>query len=353
MPYIHTTMTNVNYQSIQVMRGIACLLVMAFHVSLQLNEYYGIEWPGYVFGQGYAGVDLFFVISGFVIAHSSHKLMGRPKLLTTYYIKRFVRIYPLYWLVMIPSIIGLMLTAPGKIPVGNPVDVFGHWVAVALLLPDHEPINAVSWSLSHELNFYLLFGLVIVTPRFWVIISLLIAGTVWVMAGLQVPAFYKFFFSPFNLEFGAGILVWYVTKKVKPSTLLSLISISIGLLICIVYQEVVTNENHTSRALVFGSASSLLLTGFIEMEKAGKFKCPRWLSRIGDASYVLYLFHLPYLIIMNKLIRAITPDQSMIMGLTICLFTSAIFFSIYLHHHVEKPLMNRLTNRFLSKLIEV
>lgn len=334
------------FRSIQVMRGIACLLVLAFHVALQLDTYYDISWPKLLFSQGYAGVDLFFVISGFVIAYSSQSFIGRPTFFWQFWLKRLVRIYPLYWLVLILSIVGLVLTAPDKVPTGTVPVVIEHWLAVALLIPGHEAVNAVSWSLSYELYFYGLFSLLILSGQAWYV--LIGVGIITLIHVMGAPAFAEnsFFFSPLNLEFCSGILIWYVSTRIKQSSWLAVGSLIMAIAIIGAWQSTVTNEDHLQRAIIFGTASGLLVFAGIAFEQNGQFRSPSWLCDVGDASYILYLLHLPCLIIVNKWLIGQKLGQlsvSMLNGVTILLM---IIASHYLHIHLEKPTMRRLLIRF-------
>ncbi len=334
------------FRSIQVMRGIACLLVLAFHVALQLDTYYGISWPRLLFSQGYAGVDLFFVISGFVIAYSSQSLLGRPTFFGRYWLKRLVRVYPLYWLVLILSIVGLILTAPDKVPTGTVPAVIEHWLAVALLIPGHEAVNAVSWSLSYELYFYALFSLLILNRQAWY--GLIGVGSVTLIhvAGSPTHTETSFFFSPFVLEFYLGVVIWYVSARIEWSPWLAVGSLIAAIVIIVTWQSTVNNEDQLQRTIVFGTASGLLVFAGIVFEQNEQFRSPNWLCAVGDASYVLYLLHLPCLIIVNKWLIGQRPGQLSVLvlnGMTILLLMTA---SHYLHVHLEKPTMRRLLIRF-------
>ncbi len=334
------------FRSIQVMRGIACLLVLAFHVALQLDTYYGISWPKVLFAQGYAGVDLFFVISGFVIAYSSQSLIGRPTFFGRYWLKRLVRIYPLYWLVLILSIVGLVLTAPAKVPTGTAPAVIEHWLTVALLIPGHEAVNAVSWSLSYELYFYALFSLLILRRQAWYV--LIGIGSVTLIHVLGAPAHTEtsFFFSPFALEFYLGVAIWYVSARIERPSWLAVSSVIAAIAIVSIWQSTVTNEDHLQRTIVFGTASGLLVFAGIVFEQNGQFRSPNWLCAVGDASYVLYLLHLPCLIIINKWLIGQKPGQLSVLAINSTTILLLMIVSHYLHVHLEKPTMRRLLIRF-------
>src|SRR5271166_6887268 len=82
---------------LELCRGLAALLVACLHAGASIDKYYGYD-IGVVHNFG-AGVDFFFVLSGFVITYAHWRDIGRPERVKTYYIKRFLRIYPPYWIV--------------------------------------------------------------------------------------------------------------------------------------------------------------------------------------------------------------------------------------------------------------
>src|SRR5690349_9010218 len=87
--------------SLQICRGLAALLVLLFHATFMSQTYLDYRPLDGVFRFGYSGVDFFFVLSGFIIFWAHHGELGHPTALRPYVRRRFVRIYPLYWIVAI------------------------------------------------------------------------------------------------------------------------------------------------------------------------------------------------------------------------------------------------------------
>ncbi|MBY0513870.1 MAG: acyltransferase family protein, partial [Gemmataceae bacterium] len=83
---------------VQALRGVACLLVVLVHLW-KLEARFGYETPGFAAIKwfGFAGVDLFFVISGFIITTTNRKHLGRPAAVPGYLGRRLWRVYPVYW----------------------------------------------------------------------------------------------------------------------------------------------------------------------------------------------------------------------------------------------------------------
>src|SRR4051794_15071476 len=89
-------------QSLQACRAMAAILVVLYHTShgiFRLDKYFGHKPFGHVFDFGFAGVDFFFVLSGFIMMHVHGRDIGQPRAFASYLWKRFSRIYPAYWIV--------------------------------------------------------------------------------------------------------------------------------------------------------------------------------------------------------------------------------------------------------------
>jgi exopolysaccharide production protein ExoZ len=89
------------YKSLQGTRALAALLVVLFHLgnTIALGKYFGIEAFAIPFKFGSAGVEFFFVLSGFIIFAAHRNDISKPRRLTNYISKRVIRIYPTYWII--------------------------------------------------------------------------------------------------------------------------------------------------------------------------------------------------------------------------------------------------------------
>lgn len=151
----------IRFECIEISRGIAALLVVCFHASgtIGLSKYFGKTPSLDVFNFGYAGVDFFFVLSGFIIFYSTTKNHGNISAAITYFNHRLIRIYPIYWLIC-------LILLPLTYLMGHSVGA----VAVVmdfLLIPRGElPFVPAAWTLRHEMLFYITFLLFFVNVRF-------------------------------------------------------------------------------------------------------------------------------------------------------------------------------------------
>ena len=200
---------------LECLRGIAALLIVAFHATELFSLKFGQPFLRSLFEFGDSGVDFFFVLSGFFLTLSSFKYIGRPHTARAFLIKRCVRIYPFYWLVSLCIIpVYFLMPSFGK---GHETDI-GVIIKSLLLIPQsHVPILSVAWFLSHLVFFYFIFATVILLPRIFtkvVFAGLSLTGffiVVDVISGFQLgeTTHYgtDFIFSFYNLEFAAVCLL--------------------------------------------------------------------------------------------------------------------------------------------------
>lgn len=138
---------------LQVGRAIAALLVLLHHISINAPYYYGGEAFNSIFHFGHVGVDFFFVLSGFIIywVHSSDKeSLESAKI---YFWKRFIRIYPPFILISVVLLIAYTLM-PNLSHSDREISILS---SLFLVPTQGSPALSVSWTLMHELLFYILF----------------------------------------------------------------------------------------------------------------------------------------------------------------------------------------------------
>ncbi len=145
---------------------------MFYHTShgiFRLEKYFGHKPFGPVFDFGFAGVDFFFVLSGFIMIHVHAGDIGQPRMLAAYLWKRFSRIYPAYWIVL-AAIVPVYFLVP-SFGLGHEREP-GVIVRAIVLFPHPEThlVLGVAWTLVYEVFFYLLFGLLILDKRIGVLV---------------------------------------------------------------------------------------------------------------------------------------------------------------------------------------
>ncbi|HEY0108047.1 MAG TPA: acyltransferase, partial [Fibrella sp.] len=269
-------------QTIQAVRGVAALAVVAFHLTQFVGGTYGEDlWNG-LFEHGFAGVDLFFVISGFVIVYTSQEYIGRPETLRTYLTKRAIRVYPIYWLTIAIMTL-LMAVSLWLMPNGIGKVIANRWPGLdtLLLTPHHRALNIVSWSLSHELFFYLLFGCLIVSRKLWVVPAFFLVGSLYMAFTKQQyidgqsTIWEYFWFNPLNVEFALGALVGYGFVHYKANKWEGL-GAAVLCLVWLYGLGVTPNEFFGERLLNYGVASMLLLIVVLAYEYLYRPALPKW-----------------------------------------------------------------------------
>lgn len=338
--------------TIHYFRGIAALLVILHHITGIMYLQFNYEYLNGYFNPGWSGVDFFFVLSGFIIAYIHYGELGQNNRLKPFITKRLVRVYPIYWVVT-------LLYLPIFLKYGNgDVSIIKSF----LLLPqDNQPILEVGWTLCFEMFFYLLFSLTFVLkPR----ISVMLASVWFVSVLFNLPnisneesvSYFNFIFSHYNLEFLLGCVVAYSVKKfnitfAEPILMLGVISF-LGSWIFI--NLGIFDKFSVLRILCFGVSSALIILGAasIDLKRDYSFTM-KPLAILGDASYSLYLTHIPIYTVINKVF--LVCNLYNILGLwitTTLLVISTTILGCVFHKLVEKPLLLALKNKSILNLLK-
>lgn len=364
-------MNNAKLETVQVLRAVAALAVLVTHVGMIERQYLsGLDQSGpfvanantvdynLIFGNfgwiGTTGVDLFFVISGFIMVHVSQAT--KPGILNfiKYLFNRGSRIFPMYWMA---TLLMLVLGLLGLIQFRYSPP-FGDLLRHMLLFPSGGwPFLDVGWSLIFELYFYAVFGVgyFLFSTRIWVFLMLwAIAVT---CAHLVLPSPNRWYIgvltSPFSLHFIFGAFVALVQHKLRAdyAWLVFGLSVSVLFVLCIIlfFDPSFASYHTMIRSLSFGLVYAVLLLSFVCLENNNKVSMSKGWVQVGDASYSLYLTHVPILSFVafawyrvaggyfgQEALRAAYWDNILV-GL--CAAAFAIYFSLMVGKFVEKPLV--------------
>jgi exopolysaccharide production protein ExoZ len=336
---------------IQSMRGIAALLVVLFHLGEQSQVYLGRNFAYGLFGMGKSGVDFFFLLSGFIICHIHYDDFGYRSQFRSYVTKRFVRVYPLY---LILTLIALAFYLAG----------FGHTSKLSaqviarsfLLLPQlaHTyPIINVAWTLSYEVFFYAVFALGILAGRKPLIVvagaillgsfanvafKLPFAGTTWI----------DFIFSKFNLEFAGGCLIAYLVRKQALRASEAATALAIGFGGFILSWILFYRSGSENPSIFFGMPYAFMVLGAAALDLRRSVHVPRVLTRLGDATYSIYLTHFILLIGLLTISRKLALVS--VVGYPAVIATmliTTLLTGYFVHVVLEKPLLAGLRNKLL------
>ncbi|WP_324028573.1 acyltransferase [Pantoea sp. JZ2] len=342
------------------------MLVMLFHygITLDLNPENKLAL---FFGHGWSGVDMFFIISGFIAAYTVGINVQGYRAGIEYLFKRIIRIVPLYYLVTILSA-GHSLESfieTGKsllfIPLGGlPPDSYGPLYGGARV--------GQGWTLNYEIYFYLVIAISIFFGRAkWLIASGFIVLTVLLpLLMFGFPANYGFsgFYFKYNyinlmtnpiiLEFIIGILICFIYKKMSKKITLTwvvLIIASATYFLINYFSPILTN----SRVAMWGLPAAALTLALLKLELITEFKYPKILIRLGNISFSIYLLHNAVSGVLLKLIKHITNNVNIFTHIEarIILFTLSIVGTLYLsclsYRYIESSLTCFKNSLFCEK----
>jgi exopolysaccharide production protein ExoZ len=283
--------------SIQYLRAFAALAVVLFHAC---------QWVDIDFDIGAGGVDLFFVISGFLMWSITQDPQVTPG---GFLWKRITRVAPLYWIATL-ALAALVLVWPALIPQvkAEPAHVLLSLIFIPHLDPAGVPFPLLppGWSLDYEAILYQIFALALMGPRRWRLTAVLSALVLITMAGLVLRGLFPLFANPLMLEFAAGIVMARVMgpQVMEKGRRLSLgmgwSFIALGLTIFALL-KLLGIHSDIGRWLLWGGPAVLIMAGALGVEAAGGLPRSRALKQLGDASYSIYLCHWPIIAVTAKL----------------------------------------------------
>jgi peptidoglycan/LPS O-acetylase OafA/YrhL len=339
-----------HYHNLQALRGVACLMVVLFHLG-NYEKLFGVRTPLFREIQwfGFAGVDLFFVLSGFLIASANRKYLGRPAAVPGFLFRRFWRIYPMYWVALAVAVAQFRLMN-GNDPVVGTQPFWGPWFVLA----PASTLNVFvvqSWTLVYEVMFYLAFAAVILLPPRLAAAAVhawLAALCVALLGPEQNGLIGSHVLSPFVFEFLGGCLVARLAGRGPCRGGRTALVLGLGYAVAamlLVHAHAgapwdVAMYSPRTRVLVFGPAAVLIVYGLVASEGRWPRRVPRWLLRAGEASYSLYLLH-GTVLLMGLYFGFFVPHSRLphLLWLT-GTFAGCLAVGLLANRFVEKPLLN-------------
>lgn len=328
--------------NIQALRAMAAMFVLLYHAI----PHYAVMDNNHPFivsiGQlGFMGVDIFFVISGFVIATTTTNRSRGLASATKFVQNRAARIYLGYW-----PFLFLIFTVFLKYD-STRLQNYSIFESLFLYTPNMDYILQVAWSLTYELYFYLLF-----IPLFWLsknnlprcmlvfFIFILLRSLI---VYLDQHTFFGFVTTPYLLEFLGGSLLFHYQDNLLQKRFLPL-SIA-GILIGLYVGHHFEYEVDAPRVYSYGLAALCLAWLFLFLEKSGTYVFGQFWSELGDASYTIYLSHVPllYLFYFSGLRDWLGHQHPLFIAIGfIAVVFAIVFFSVQFYYVVEQPLYKKV-----------
>jgi exopolysaccharide production protein ExoZ len=338
----HPTPSNTLY-GIQILRGIAATSVVVHHVLEESSVFDSIQrLPKLLILIGASGVDLFFVISGFIMFYTSYKKFGKENAAQNFLIRRIIRIVPLYW---ICSIFLLCLMATGKFYTHTPVSLRSVLSSLFFFPTPHQIITA-GWTLNYEMYFYLIFAVFLtVSRRLLALCGICLALLVIILASSVIPdeTIRYFFQNPISIEFCLGMLMALIycgfSSDLRFFSVAGLLGI-IGLIAGTALSQSDGTEGLSPniRFISWGVPAALVVYAALGIRSIHS-SLEKFSLYLGDASYSIYLTHGFVMVSYAKLIKseAIRESVPLILWMSAA-FVASITLGLLAYQFVERPI---------------
>lgn len=342
-------------RNLQALRAVAAYLVVLYHfLALQASQVFpGARYLSF----GAAGVDIFFVISGFIMVVTTMKREIAP---AEFLLHRIARIVPVYWVI---TLLLASIALCGFKPAGL-LRLQPDWLAQSLLFIPFdrdgrlEPIISVGWTLNYEMFFYILFAAALFirsaltrTLVLCLVMVSLATAQIWMPAPAMLLGFYT---TPIILEFAYGCALGYVFARSQhartPNPAIFVAAILLGVAIIALAQMTRFGPSIEltgfSRPLIWGTAGLLIVAGAVFLERAKWIVPFDWLVELGNASYSIYLIHALLIHIAVKIAGVFFPIgvASLALNLLITVLGSTAC-GLFLYRTVELPANQWLRTR--------
>jgi peptidoglycan/LPS O-acetylase OafA/YrhL len=336
------------FRTLQALRAYAALLIVAFHAGDASDRFFNrapvesLHW-----NNGAVAVDMFFVISGFVMVIASRTMAARAGGWRSFLVRRLQRVVPLYWLATTLAL-AIVLLQPSYVSHGRPG--LWHLVASYLFIPSRDqqgtilPLLAVGWSLNFEMFFYVLYAIALalrVNPLRVLLPVLLPLATLGLFSQPDWPAVTQLADSRV-LEFCLGVAIaqWEGRDRwLGPRRSLALILVGAVLLTLL-------PQDAGLRGVIWGVPAAAVLLGCVTMERRLGPRLPRWLMEVGNASYAIYLIHpfivpaLARVLVAGRVPPLLTPALEIGGALML-----SVVAGVLVHHQVERPILQWFRRR--------
>ena len=343
---------------VQIYRAFAVGLVVLFHASLVTNNRYGVLPVDRLFDVGFAGVHVFFVLSGFIILTAHYGDVGNPGQIFRYLSRRIIRIYPLYWIVFI---------------------VFGGWRVLSGALPLYDFVTnafefsskvkqviTVSWTLRHEVVFYLVFSVLILSARAGFFVVFL-----WMALVVYFDDASGTILNPINLEFAIGMTSALICRRIvsMDSFRRNFFGISCFVLgIASFALFVVSAHNnpavfdkwptHAVSVYGVGISTAFLLLGTVSPILEGFAGRQKTALLIGNASYSIYLVHIQFEKIAADFLKSVRwfwdYNKPNMLCADIIFWVSSFFglaVGVMVYKLIEKPFVFGYLRRIVDRMV--
>lgn len=332
---------------LQSLRFVAAAVVMTGHAMMEAREhgsdafadsFYDLPWS--------SGVDVFFVISGFIIYHITRDMGGGPRPAVDFIVRRLIRLVPLYWL-FTALMAAVILIAPSHLREQSlsATAVVKSLLFIPYLAPavgEMRPVLGQGWTLNYEMLFYATFAACLALTRFRLpVVAALFLALFLLESVVPLPAEIAFYASYRLLQFVAGMVLgrlYFACPRhgtLVAIALLAVAAVAGGWAGTLLGPDVQAMRNRTTMSVV-----AVYAVIFWRSPPGTVTRGP--LPLLGDASYALYLGH-PFAINAVLLVFA-RARLGLGYAFVVAACLAAIASTLLLHRWLERPLMRALTS---------
>jgi exopolysaccharide production protein ExoZ len=330
--------------NIQLLRALAAYLVVMVHSADVLSRSFTTGWANF----GNFGVDLFFVISGFIMVYTTGKITVSPGV---FFEDRLIRIVPLYWTITflvfaVATVVPMLLQATRD----DPVELLKSLLFIHFKKSNGltQPIVFVGWTLNYEMFFYFLFAVSLFIRNRKIGLGLLIA----ILIGISVAGSIlhpsgvvaRFYTNSIMEEFMFGALIGAFHLKISSFAFFRY-SRAVILIGAVSALYLFGSSFHIPRCIEFGLPAALIVVGCLNFEAQGLVLRSKFIQLLGAASYSIYLTHFFVTQLFVKINHHFnSPGLTIIF--TVAAFVAVTFVGVLIHVFLEKPAGRWLKTRF-------
>jgi exopolysaccharide production protein ExoZ len=338
--------TRVNFgdvAAIQYLRGVAAVMVAFAHANEQFMTDLHRAWRDI----GWSGVDLFFVISGFVMTYTT---ATHSYTRSGFFLRRLARIAPMYWLMTLVTAL-LAISAPRLFQTTH----FGwtNLIESLLFIPSRDPVTGhiepllhLGWTLNYEMFFYCWFAILLALSAFKRTVVLAIVFSAFgVCAAIFHPTsvLLGVYGSPVTFEFLFGCFVGALYIQGRLSNAPISLCCAMALMgVCLLIYGALLNDSTNHREIFRGVPAAIVILSMLAIDLKFPFRS-YWLHKLGDATYSIYLTHIFVVMGVRKVWLAVhlsTSGPAAYLFVAVCVVGAAVV-GMAAYEFVEKPLTGR------------
>ena len=349
-----TTGKRKNLGSVQILRGLAALSVVLFHYRFYLvPDGSSMEVPNKLFGWGSVGVDLFFVISGFIMVYVTDGKVSGLKTSLNFITNRLTRIFPVYYIILLFTFLtgGAMSIFHYPEKTSNLISAltFHPYLSEpAPLYVGSSSMYNIRWTLNYEIYFYLAFAVcLLVKPRIFSLICwfavpvitacFLTSSITFSTKGYEFNSvMVRFLTNPIILEFGIGVATGYIFNYLKNSN--KRFFFVLAILSFIAITAAIMNGYIRAYNLITAFTFSLLTLTFSLADSIIVRFTPRFLAMLGNISFSWYLLHAPLASFLSGKVEKVSPNAMHSTLGFIVLLAVSILVAFLSHKYIEVKL---------------